>query len=56
MEQIVYRLLLGTKKFTNGFIAIKIGIVVSNIIITNIQKTLESTNSRAKHTYIINNY
>jgi len=51
MEQAV--ILLGTKNYTNHFVAINSDFVFSSIIITNIQKTLNSSNSRANHTYII---
>jgi len=51
MEQAV--ILLGTKNYTNHFVAINSDFVFSSIIITNIQKTLNSSNSRANHTYMI---
>jgi len=51
MEQIVYTFL--AKKNTNCFVAIKSSFVFSSTVTTNIHKTLQPTNNRAEHVYII---
>jgi len=51
MGQVVYTFL--EKKNTNCFVTIKNDFVFSSIITTNIQKTLQPTNTGAEHTYII---
>ena len=50
MGQVVYTFL--GKKNTNRFVTIKNDFVLSSIITTNIQKTLQPTNTGAEHTYI----
>jgi len=44
------------KKNTNCFVAIKSNFVFSSIVTTNIQKTLQPTNTGAEHTYIISKH
>jgi len=49
MEEVVYTY---WDKNTDCFVAIKSDFVFSSIVTTHIQKTLESTGTRAEHTYI----
>ena len=54
MRQVVYTFL--DKKNTNCFVTIKMDFVFSSIVTTDIQKTLQSTNTGAEHTYIISKH
>ena len=53
MEQVVYT--FGAKK-RQFIVAIKSEFVFSNIVTTNIQKTLQPTNTRPEYTYVINKH
>jgi len=55
MEQVVYTVLFWAKKNTN-FVANKSDFVFSSIVSTNIQKTLQLTNTGAEHTYVISKH
>jgi len=54
MEQVVYT--FGTKRTLIVFVITKGDFVFSSIVITNIQKTLQSTNAGPEHTYIISKH
>jgi len=54
MGQIVYT--FWAKKNTNCFVTIESDFVFSSIATTNIQKTLQPTNTGAEHTYIISKH
>jgi len=54
MEQDV--ILFWAKKNTNCFVTIKNEFVFSSIITTNIQKTMQPTNTGAEHPYIISKH
>jgi len=54
MEQVVHT--FWAKKNTSGFVAIKSDFVFSSIVTTNIQKTLQPTNTGAEHTHIISKH
>jgi len=51
MGQVVYT--FWAKKNTSCFVTIKNDFVFSSIITTNVQKTLQPTNTGDEHTYII---
>ena len=54
MEQLF--VLFWAKKNTNCFVAIKSDFVFSSIVTTDIQKTLQPTNTEAELTYIISKH
>ena len=54
LKQVVY--ISWGKKILQLYCCIKSNFIFSTIIITNIQKTLKSSNARVKHTYIISRW